>query len=267
MTRPRSDIDNFMARPIRVGDGEPHPVRRWCKRCELEPARGEFEDAGGRGFCSRRCMDKFHQQEEEVMALVLESSITENLVLDTQSHRYLLNGVPLPGVTTILKAAGLIEDIWFTDEARTRGQAVHLATRYIDEDDSLDWDTVKPEYAPRVRAYVDFKARMGFEPTLIEEPLASVRYGFAGTLDRAGMANNLHTLFDLKTGPYQRWQDLQLAAYEILAEENGQPPIQERFIVHLREDGTPAIHAPKTNPRQARELFLAALNLFHWRKR
>ena len=49
--------------------------------------------------------------------------------LDRETHTYTPN---LPSVTEILRSVGLIDATWYTEEARQRGTAVHLACEYWD---------------------------------------------------------------------------------------------------------------------------------------
>ena len=84
------------------------------------------------------------------------SAATEVVQFDESAHVYTVARVQRPSVTQILKDAGLIDTTWYTDEARERGRAVHLATQFLDEDD-LDWDTVLPQYGGYLAAWERFK--------------------------------------------------------------------------------------------------------------
>ena len=86
---------------------------------------------------------------------------------DPITHTFRINGVPVPSVTQALKAADIIDDRFYTDEARERGIAVHAACHYLDEE-CLDWETVAPEIVPYVEAYQRFKDESGSVPALIE---------------------------------------------------------------------------------------------------
>ena len=62
---------------------------------------------------------------------------THPIQFDEAAHVYTVAGVERPSVTQILKDAGLIDTTWYTDEARQRGRAVHLAAQFLDEDDLI----------------------------------------------------------------------------------------------------------------------------------
>src|SRR3989338_2196847 len=97
------------------------------------------------------------------------------LTFDEENHLYCFEGKPVQSVTQILKSAGLIDDQWFTEAARRRGQYVHEAAQYLDEED-LNWENVDPILQPYLRAYEKFKAETGFIPILIEKRLYNPTY-------------------------------------------------------------------------------------------
>ena len=66
--------------------------------------------------------------------------LTPGLTFVPTKHRYLLDGRVVPGVTSILKAAGYVDDTYFTEYARDRGSAAHAATHYYDEGDLDELD-------------------------------------------------------------------------------------------------------------------------------
>ena len=58
----------------------------------------------------------------------------EVLSFDPITHQYRLDGERVPSVTQVLSVCGLIDDTWYTEESRQRGQAIHLATKLLDEE-------------------------------------------------------------------------------------------------------------------------------------
>lgn len=181
---------------------------------------------------------------------------------DAAAHRYTLaDGTELPSVTTILKAQGLIEDRWFTDAARLRGDYVHLACRMLD-DDELDEATLDPAIAPYVQAYRAFVALTQPDWTYIEHRVCDPLLGYAGTLDRAGVVQGQRLLLDLKSGGLYPSVGPQTAAYRRCLPE---PHTWSRAALQLREDGTYVLH-PLTD-RTDESTFLAALRLHQWKQR
>jgi hypothetical protein len=170
-----------------------------------------------------------------------------------------------PGVTTVLKVAGLIDDQWCTEAARRRGSAVHAACHYLDEDDLPESWLESSPHAGYVRAWLKFKVQTGFRPSLIEHRVFHKKLGYCGTLDRAGSFRSSEpsepdTVLDIKTGEAQRWHRIQLAAYANCLDVPGR---YRRMTVLLRADETYAIveHHPREF-REAMNVFGAALVIY-----
>jgi hypothetical protein len=181
------------------------------------------------------------------------------IVFDPARHLYTVAGHPRPSVTQILTAAGLIDDAWYTIEARERGHAVHVACHYLDEGD-LDptWLETSP-FAGYVRSYQRFLADIGFVCSSIEERLFHSALGYCGTCDRTGYfgarpAAGPNVLLDLKTGGADPWHRVQLAAYAACQPEPGR---FRRFNVYLRRDGSRAKLVERTPG-----MYLADWNVF-----
>lgn len=166
---------------------------------------------------------------------------TDSVHLDEGAHMYTVAGVQRPSVTEILKDTGLIDTTWYTDEARERGKAVHLATQFLDEDD-LDRETVLPKYRGYVQAWERFTQESKFQigrdadgQLLIEYRLFHPVSGYCGMLDRLGMIGNFEYLLDIKTGGPQDWHGYQMAAYSQCLPH---PHFRKRMTVHLRANGS-----------------------------
>ena len=173
--------------------------------------------------------------------MVILPARTESVCLDEAAHLYTVAGVERPSVTQILKDAGLIDTTWYTEEARERGKAVHLATQFLDEDD-LDWNTVVPNYRGYVQAWERFKTESRFQighdasgKLLIEYRLFHSVSGYCGTLDRLGTIGTAEYLIDIKTGDAEQWHGYQIAAYSQCLPN---PHSRKRMTVHLRASGS-----------------------------
>jgi hypothetical protein len=187
----------------------------------------------------------------------------ELLTFDDATHAYAFNGVPVPSVTQIIAAAGLIDSDWFTEYARQRGKAVHFATQLDDEGD-LDEASVAPEILPYVEAHRKFKAETGFVPEMIESRICLPQLGYAGTPDRYGKIGKHKTMVDYKTGQIYPWVKLQLAAYA-----NGLPngTSIQRMAVRLKNDGTYRIVSyPITDFARDLADFLACVRVYQLRQ-
>lgn len=144
------------------------------------------------------------------------------LHFDAADHRYELHhqggGVEtLPSVTTILRAAGLIDFSGAPSAvlagAQARGTRVHTALHYAAEG-TLDWSTVSVDDRPYVDAGMAFLTTAQFRPLCLEHRLWHPAYRFAGTTDLVGWWGDSPAVADYKTGrAADVAADLQLAAY------------------------------------------------------
>lgn len=179
---------------------------------------------------------------------------------DAVNHIYYLDGVRIPGVTSVLKSAGLVQSYGGFGDTQLRGLHVHYACELMDLND-LDWSTVYPQWMGYVQAYQKFREDTGFEPQLIEFQSYHPVYRFAGTMDRRGSMNGRMWQIDLKTGAPSDWWSLQTAGYQLLEErewaEDGRASLQ------LNENGTYRLHIYEDEGD--RGVFLAALALYYWK--
>lgn len=180
------------------------------------------------------------------------------LCFDRENHRYSVDGIELPSVTTILRDCGLVDSRYFDEYSATRGSAVHLACAYFDMGD-LDESSLDPAIVGYVEAYKKFRREVNLTFFSIETPLHSELYGFAGTPDRVipGMVGGV---LDIKTGQPQPWHGAQLAAYVILADK---PKQATRYGLYLKADGTYKLETYRD--RHDFDVWNAALTLWHFK--
>ena len=167
-------------------------------------------------------------------------------------------GAVIPGVTSILRDAGLIDATWFDDYSRDRGTLVHQACALYDRDD-LDMDSLAPVLEPFVRAWINFRKDTGFVPEAVEEKVSHPIHRYAGKLDARGKLWKDNAIIDRKTGSAQSWAALQLAAYEACLPER-----HRRFVVELDSEGK--YRLIEYRDRNDIKVFLAALAIVNWRK-
>lgn len=212
--------------------------------------------------------------------------MTASLEFREVDHCYLVDGRPVPSVTQILDAFGMVDGTWHNPEALAWGRAVHHAIHLINHDD-LDWASIDPRISGYIQAYVNFRAQTGFTSLVSEQRLAHPGLGYAGTLDDMGFATldgisdrEKVTLIDYKTGVPAPWHHLQLAAYHGLVEANAaalglasRSELPSRWIVvHLRADATYQlrpipVRTDRTAFHVARQRFLALVDLYHLRSK
>jgi hypothetical protein len=191
------------------------------------------------------------------------------ITFDPAKHEYSVDGAVRRSVTQIISDAGLIDDAWFTETSRLRGQAVHVACHYFDERDlESGWMETSP-HAGYVLAWEKFKAESGFVPDLIEQRMYNPVLGYCGTLDRTGKIGQASILLDIKTSATrQDWHAVQLAGY---AGFFPKPLVFRRFTVHLRSDWTYKVEEQHSSTyMDSWQDFLAAMRISeikHGRKR
>lgn len=193
------------------------------------------------------------------MIATLDSPV---FTFDPNEHKYFLDGVEIPGVTSILKEAGLSQFWGGFTQAQLRGLHVHEACEYLDLND-LDWHSVYPQWMGYVRSYERFKQETGFVPELIEYQTLHPIYRFAGTIDRRGVLSGQKVLLDLKTGPEEDWHPLQLAGYQILG--GAEWSKDRRCSLHLQQDGSIARLSWHDDANDLKT-FMAALTVTHWKR-
>lgn len=158
------------------------------------------------------------------------------LHFDSELHQYTIDGVVLPSVTGVLSDVGVIDYSYLPlsvrEMALKRGQAVHLATQYADQN---ELGRVPEWLTGYVDAWQRFRENTGFLPELIEHRSYHTLYRYAGTLDRTGSIGGSVVILDLKTNDAPWWVRIQLAAYAAFFES---PRKYRRIAVELHEDGT-----------------------------
>lgn len=165
------------------------------------------------------------------------------LTFDPALHRYYLGGRRIPGITAILKAAGIIDDEWYTEEGRRRGTAVHMALQFAAEGD-LDLATVDRRLHGYLEAHRRFVAEKGFVAKYPPELLVCSRtLSYATMIDAVGTvgAEQGFWCINWKTGQPARAWAVQSAGEAIaFSETAGAVPLFtiRRASVRLSADGT-----------------------------
>ena len=202
------------------------------------------------------------------------SSVTA-LTFDRAHHRYEADGVLVPSVTQILRAAGLVDSYdgipdHILQFAADRSTAVHLACCYYDDND-LDPDSLDVQLQPYVAAWRRF--RLDYPGVILASEqmylgqLADLQFGM--TLDRLiKFGNGKTAILDIKcTREIYRHHAVQLAGYACGLESVGTPAtrlfLYRRLIVQLKPNATYQLHEC-TDPSDG-DIFAAALQIAHWK--
>jgi hypothetical protein len=157
------------------------------------------------------------------------------VTFDPSTHCYRFHGTRLISVTQAIQAAGLIDTEWYTEAARQRGRAVHLAVHFDAEGD-LEERSVSPLVRPYLEAARGFKRDSHFVTELTEARVWAIDLGYAGTIDHLGcIGKQERLLVDWKTGVVPEWARLQTAGYAHTF-PNGAGFL--RYAVQLKPDAT-----------------------------
>lgn len=137
---------------------------------------------------------------------------------EPDGHRYYLaddKGTRLeeiPGVSAVLKSAGVIDTTWFTPEAAERGRHIHRACALWDQG-VLDESTVDPSYRGYVEAWRFFRLLAGVDILEIEPIVGDEVLRYGGRADRVIRWNGKTMILDIKTGGPELWHKTQVGAY------------------------------------------------------
>lgn len=177
---------------------------------------------------------------------------------DPSTHRFTLDGEAVPSVTQVLKAGGWIDDRYYTEAGRKRGEDVHKATALLDAN-LLDWTSLTQEIRPYVIQYEIARDELKLDIRQIEKIVYKGNL-WAGIEDRQSFWQKQFTVIDLKTGTPVLADKLQLAGY---GATHGKPP--RLLLLYLRPDGYKAV---EIEPAEREEFSMAwhqIISLYHWR--
>lgn len=202
---------------------------------------------------------------------------------DEEAHEYRVDGVVYPSVTQILSGLGMTKDLSFLSPFyRQRGTAVHACIRLHLEGHEIDWEFEgADEVLPRFEKAVEFCSDWQLEPIVVEKPMYSALYGYAGTVDTycwSGKSDGA-VVVDWKGSIYDKAYDMQVEAYAELLHENFADVVPEKwawsrsavrscpaYVVTLGSSGKKAGVHEVDRLAGNRELFLAAAAVYNWKK-
>jgi hypothetical protein len=191
------------------------------------------------------------------------------LTFDPEKHEYRLNGLIVPSVTQILDFVGISDFSGIPAEtleyAKIRGTMVHRATA-LDDEGSLDEESIDPVIVPYVEAWRKFKKELSFVPVLIERMVYHPVFGYCGTLDRTGNIEEDYfseVIIDIKTGTVCVGSvGPQTAAYEEALRNELGGKKRRRYAVKLFDTGEYRL-IPCTNTLDF-EVFKNAASCVNW---
>lgn len=163
---------------------------------------------------------------------------------DSTAHEYIeiATGRVLPHTTGLLKAAGLVDDTWFTDESRWRGSVVHRWTTMLDLGEIEYGDLPKIDdgkYKGYLAAHHHAMVNLRPDWVHVEEPFVHPVFLFGSRPDRLGDINGAFSNCDLKSGAPSKAHPIQTALQCIAAEPYVNLPAEGivRYCLYLKNDG------------------------------
>lgn len=184
-----------------------------------------------------------------------------SLIYQDEGHKYLLDGIELPSVTTLLAEAGYVDKRWFKDSDADKGKRRHKATEYMDQG-VLDWTTVSEADMPYLQAWIKAKEELEIEVDDVEVQTYHPLLRYAGTIDRLARIKSRPCVIDLKGGVELRWHELQVVLYGLMVEHDGEPP--ELLDVYLDGKGN---YKHRFHDYKNKQYALAAVRVWIWKNR
>lgn len=188
--------------------------------------------------------------------------IDDRLEFDRNCHLFRLDGRLIPSITQAMLSAGLIDTTWFSEYARDRGSAIHLATAYFDLG-VLDADYLDGAQAGYLEAW-DLCCRehgCRWVEGGIEQIVYSVPLQLAGIIDRNGFWEGDPAVVEIKTGELLLSAGIQLQ----LQSEMLPPGSRRRIAVRLYENGR--YEWKEFKDREDRKVAMSCLTITHWKRR
>ena len=161
------------------------------------------------------------------------------LLFFDEGHRYEVDGEVLPSVSELCRflTREVYESVsqYHLDRAADRGTKVHKACETLDLYGKVE---ISDEFAPYVAAYLQFRKEHEVQWQMIEQSMYHTEDRYAGTVDRYGLLDGVHTLVDFKTSyvVQKRLAIAQLNLYRRMLQRNGYP-VDRQVILHLTKDG------------------------------
>jgi len=179
-------------------------------------------------------------------------------------HQYKIDGKSTPSVSQIIGAdySHISDDI--LNHARAIGNAVHKACELWDNQ-TINPDTISPIIAPYLSAWKQFKEQTGLQILESETPIASKKWGFAGTPDRIGKIKDMIVVVDIKSGILTPYAGLQTAGYKIAWEEINGKKIKKRLIVQLTAEGK--YKMTPFEDKMDEGVFISFVQVYQWKQR
>jgi hypothetical protein len=186
------------------------------------------------------------------------------VIFDEKEHTYELDNVFYDSTTQILRKFGLYPEYekYGNENSRDFGSKLHRLLELYDKNDLGDYDNAMDPWLNGYKRFLE-----AYQPRweLIEYPMVSKLWGFAGAPDRVGIVRSRNAVVDLKSGSEIPANELQTAAYQVLYEETFKgAKIKDRYtLIILPDDFRLIPHTHKAD----KITFLGLVNANSWARR
>jgi hypothetical protein len=155
------------------------------------------------------------------------------ITFDPELHEYRDDGRIIRSVTQILKGAGIIDDRWYTEEARERGSAVHYFCEQYAQGKRFDDYGRTLASLEYVNAFVRWMSDYHVYALATEQIIYNSINGreYVGKYDLFALIDGKKVLVDYKTGPKASWHKIQISAYALALNP------QRSMLLYLKRDG------------------------------
>lgn len=184
---------------------------------------------------------------------------------DEAKHLGYLNELLIPSVTQVIEGNGIFDASRYPEDAKVRGQRIHLLCEYLDEGDYDPAEAKRFGLEGYVESWRKLREREQFEIIQIEKRMVDPLRRFHGQPDRLVRWRKRLSILDLKSGASEKWHPLQTGGYDVLYRANGITEPLFRYGIHLDENGGLPSLKPHENDDDP-EAFLIFLNATHRRK-
>ena len=193
------------------------------------------------------------------------------LVFEEQRHRYLLNGLAVPSVTTLMKP--LSDDVYggvdekVLNAAAARGTAVHNA---IENYAKFGITDIPQKQAGYFEGFLRWFDEHSVKPYGSEIRLYHKSLLYAGTADMLASVDGVDTLIDFKTSASvsEMLCGVQLEAYErALLSHSPDEHLARKAIVHLNKDGGYQMIQFPTGDTDCWRVFTALLTVRNYKQK
>lgn len=160
---------------------------------------------------------------------------------DARNHEYIdiETGAVFPHITGMLDRAGLVDDLWFTEESSERGTCVHKLTADFDLG-AMDPATCVSVHRGYLLGHVAAMKVLKPEIIAVEEPFVHPTFRYGGRLDRDLKIYGIRGTLEIKsTAAPAKSHRIQTALQAILLEAKTGIPAEDlgRWCLYLTPKG------------------------------